>query len=517
MSCNNITFSEESLAGSTGSGQIRILNKDGRYYYMSPPPLIGWSSNHAIQGNHSLGYEETVTLSCFASPCGSTQAERTASTLGSVSSVEAFFKNATRVEVLSDQSQANSSLSFNVFNPRVSVSESSFATVVRFNIEFDSFTPEESGSVNGSITDVLHGSTSNLQSIPIASFSDVFNYEPDESLGRVYDDPAAQVFRFSRTCSATARPVSTSSINKTSTFNHLACSGAKAFVDTRMAVAQFSPYLVTEHFKYIDGATVMNLSTSVNVDLSQLSYTVTINGLWANSSAGTMKQIGAFETFNTNVQREANSREVSVSIDGKLVGYSVGKLTDPRTKITAGSSAGAQDVLNRISNNGLFGDGSVVFQRAQGSCSEVLNAVPASVSVADSSDADGSISYNVSYNNRPMNQVNGSITENISISDSYPTDVYASIEIMGKQDGPVFQYMNTTSAYERTLNVELIMGRNITANPSIHSTTRGDINTLISNAVPSSSNSGYVMLKQCNESWNQTEGKYSLTMSWSYK
>jgi hypothetical protein len=88
---------------------------------------------------------------------------------------------------------------------------------------------------------------------------------------------------------------------------------------------------------------------------------------------------------------------------------------------------------------------------------------------------------------------------------------------MGKRDGPVFQYMNTTTEYERTLNVELIMGDNITASPSVHSDTRDQINSLISNAVPSASSAGYVMLKQATENWNSTEGQYSLNMSWAYK
>jgi len=512
MSCEQeIKFSQSSAAGSSASNSAAIIvnKRTGGGFYITPPPQIGWSENPVIQGNHLLGYETTVTLSCFAVGCSST------SNLGQLVSVQSFFEDATTLEVRSSASQSGGTTTFNITNPRVSVQPSNFAGVTRYDIVFDSFSPSD--STKGAITSETHGNTSNKVAIPLASFSDVFSYEPDDSLGKLYDDPGAQVYRFTRTCSAKGRPAVGADVNNSSTFYANACSGVKAFVDSRMAINEYSPYVVTDHYKYIQGASIMRMSTAVNIDLAELSYSVTINGYWANSSGGTLKQLGAFETFNTTVQNDASSRLVSVTVDGKLNGYSIGAPTDSRQSVLAGAGGGAQDVLNRISGNGSYGMGSVVYSRAQSACGSVLNAIPKSISVADSASADGAISYNITYDNRPTNVVTGSISESISVSDSYPTDVYASIQIMGKRDGPVFQYMNTTTEYERTLNVELIMSDNITASPSVHSDTRDQINSLISNAAPSPSSAGYVMLKQATENWNSTEGQYSLNMSWAYK
>jgi hypothetical protein len=498
-------FTTQSLAGSAPSAQIRVTHRDGSTYYITPPPQIGWSSQEIYQGNHSLGTETTVTLNCF-STCNENI---------TLSGAGAFFGKAEKLEVLDSQSSAQPAITFNIINPRVSVEPSSFTGVTRFTVEFTDFSP--GGATSGSVTSVLHGEVgTEQQSIPLSSFSDVFTYEPDESLGRVYDDPSAQVYRFTRTCSAKGRPATGADINRSTTFQQNACSGVKAFVDARMSVNQFAPYYVTPHFEYIKGATVFNMAYSSNIDLGELSYSVTINGLMANTG-GTIQQLGAFETTNVTVQQEANSRDVSVTVDGKLTGYATGATTDPRISIKSGSAAGAQSVLNRISGNGNYGYGTVIYKRAQGACATTLNAVPQSISISDSSDADGSMSYNVTYNNRPSNSIPGSITENISVSDSYPTDVYASIQIMGKRDGPVFQYMNTTSEYKRTLSVEAVMGRNITASPSVHSTTRNSINNLISGSTPSASSAGYVMVDSATEEWNSREGRYSLNITWSYK
>ena len=103
------------------------------------------------------------------------------------------------------------------------------------------------------------------------------------------------------------------------------------------------------------------------------------------------------------------------------------------------------------------------------------------------------------------------------MTDSYPTDIYASIQIMGKRDGPVFQYMNTTTHYERDVTIELVMPQNFQGTPATNSNTRTQLNNLLSSMTPGSTQAGYVMLKQLNESWSPSDGRYTLSAGWIYK
>lgn len=516
MSCLEFRQDSATTFGDGNQPAITIVDRLGVEWYMDPPPLIGWTTNDMYQGSQYLGSETNVTLSCFASPCSSTNPVN--DMLGILKTVESKFSEGAVLKVFGNAG-GSAGIQFNIINPSVSAEESGFYNLVRFTVQFTSFGPASSGSVDGAVTSILHGTTdTNVQPIPLQSFSDTFNYEPETSMGYIFDDPGAQIFRFSRTISATERPIQGGHTNRTSTFGHTACSGAKAFVDSRMAVTDFSPYYVDNHFRYIEGVNVLNMATSVNIDLAELTYSVTINGLYATeTTANAIKQSGAFETTTTTVQTDASSSLTSVTIDGSLNGYAVGAPTDPTLRIHAGAAKGAYAILNRISNNGSWGYGSIAYKRAQAATDAVLNSTPRSISVGDSTSSNQTITYNVTYDNRRVPTISGAVSETINITDSYPTDIYASIQIMGKRDGPVFQYMNTTTHYERDVNIELIMPQNFQGTPATNNITRTQLNELLSSMAPGSDQAGYVMLKQLNESWSPTEGRYTLNAGWIYK
>ena len=96
---------------------------------------------------------------------------------------------------------------------------------------------------------------------------------------------------------------------------------------------------------------------------------------------------------------------------------------------------------------------------------------------------------------------------------------------MGSRDGPVFQYMNTSTHFERDVSIEVQMDHNgvpagnatglLSYSPSVNTATRAILNTLIADLTPYNAN--YVMLKQSNESWNPRDGRYSLNIGWIYK
>ena len=63
---------------------------------------------------------------------------------------------------------------------------------------------------------------------------------------------------------------------------------------------------------------IFNLTRSETSDLSNLSYSVTIQGIYCDG--GNVVAKGAFETYNTTVSKNADSAIVTVAIDGTLQG-----------------------------------------------------------------------------------------------------------------------------------------------------------------------------------------------------
>ena len=68
----------------------------------------------------------------------------------------------------------------------------------------------------------------------------------------------------------------------------------------------------------------------------------------------------------------------------------------------------------------------------------------------------GTINYNFSYDDRPPNIIQGSITEDIQIQDTHPGQIFATIPIIGRNQ-PVLQYINSRSEYKRSLSISVNM------------------------------------------------------------
>ena len=68
----------------------------------------------------------------------------------------------------------------------------------------------------------------------------------------------------------------------------------------------------------------------------------------------------------------------------------------------------------------------------------------------------GTIIYNFTYDDRPPNIIQGSITENIDITDTHPGQIFATIPIIGRNQ-PVLQYLNSRSEYKRSLSINVSM------------------------------------------------------------
>ena len=157
-----------------------------------------------------------------------------------------------------------------------------------------------------------------------------------------------------------------------------------------------------------------------------------------------------------------------------------------------------------------------------------LNSQPASVSLGLNEFA-GEITYNLSFNNRPTNVISGVLSENISVNDTYPGDIFAAIPVIGRATGPVLQYIGGRTEYKRDLSIEIVMdytdipydtGRNslLLMKPSINEPTRTQLRNLIKELSPSKEPGiRKYFISPPSESWTPKEGRYSFNISWIYE
>ena len=178
--------------------------------------------------------------------------------------------------------------------------------------------------------------------------------------------------------------------------------------------------------------------------------------------------------------------------------------------------------------------------------------------------SEGVLTYSYNYDDRPPNIIQGSISEDISVSDTYPGQLFATIPVIGRNQ-PVLQYVNSRSEYKRSLTINVQMrrmqdnwvedsGAIITASgywnsalgfdttvgasendginwwlntrkPSI--TNSGDFSKIFDAANPANESSGNgwtnyvipgrVFYSAPQESWNPKTGQYSYSVEWVYE
>ena len=175
---------------------------------------------------------------------------------------------------------------------------------------------------------------------------------------------------------------------------------------------------------------------------------------------------------------------------------------------------------------GDFGINSTIYKRARNITSVVLNTVPANFSVTKN-ELIGEINYNITYDNRPTTFFSGVSQENITITDTYPGDVYAIIPTINSTTGPIFQYIGGRTEYRRDLNIEFTVNRSnigagkmtskdsyIYRKPSHGNTLIQIINTCSPASEPFIRK---YFLNPTSESWDPKTGRYSVQISWTYE
>ncbi len=183
---------------------------------------------------------------------------------------------------------------------------------------------------------------------------------------------------------------------------------------------------------------------------------------------------------------------------------------------------------SNISNKAQFGVGSDLYKRANNSVAVQLNSQPTSVSLG-ANEFTGELTYSLAFNNRPTNIISGVIAESITVNDTYPGDIFATIPVLGRETGPVLQYIGGRSEYKRDISVNLTMDytkvpygtdRNslLLKKPSIIEPTATQIADLLKELSPQGEPGiRKYFVSPPSENWNPKEGTYSFNISFTYE
>ena len=266
---------------------------------------------------------------------------------------------------------------------------------------------------------------------------------------------------------------------------------------------------------------------TINIDKSAGSCSVSETWLLASGQSH-------LENYTVSLSTSVDNPFTSVKIDGNIKGlsdlhasgYMPSNFDEPSSTDNTPYKK-AIDQYFKISNNGKFGTGSILYQRANNSSLQVLNSQPLSISLG-SNEITGEITYSLEFNDRPSNYFTGVLGENISVNDTYPGDVFAVIPVIGRKTGPILQYIQGRTEYKRNVNIELLLdytelpyssGRDFLMlnKPSLNEPIRTELQSLIKELSPSGEPyiSGY-FLNPPTETWSPKDGRYTLNLSWDY-
>lgn len=276
---------------------------------------------------------------------------------------------------------------------------------------------------------------------------------------------------------------------------------------------------------YLQASGVVNLNVAQfqyynhfrnqNVDELGGSFTVTESWVIINPSGSGIPG-NVLEDFTTEVRKGIDSDLTTVAINGRVEGLSTVNYGVAPTGFTISESKyeAASSGWNTIKNR-LLPRAQLV---SQSFSTRPLNSGTVLTSVAYNP-VQGAIAYNYEYNDRPYNCITGALSENITIVDNNPNDVFASLIVLGRASGPILQDIGTKTSSTRDVNIEAILAiptgctvANLLTNKP---TTQTDA-ILCAFETDLSGNYDQVFLEQDNENWNPKLGTYSRSVRWRY-
>lgn len=266
---------------------------------------------------------------------------------------------------------------------------------------------------------------------------------------------------------------------------------AKTVVLTRVGAA-----MPTGMIGDISGLTAGNYGRSENINEAGGSYSITETYYYNPNGDYT-------EEFN--VSTRVNEGQVKVSVEGTITGFAA---VPPATGVW---NASLFSIKKYMAASGAWTtiQGNLL-TRAQNYSGYELNPTVLNKTKGDNPVA-GVITFNWEYDNRPTNEVTGALSETISVNAKYPTDVFASIVVLGRLAGPVLQDIDTVTASVKTVSIEAVMP------PQVYGgalTSAPNTDALVLSYAPTVYTSIFTSENQ--ENFVRKTGRYTRTYSWTF-
>lgn len=220
------------------------------------------------------------------------------------------------------------------------------------------------------------------------------------------------------------------------------------------------------------------------------------------------------EDFSVNVETDNTTRFTNVSINGTITGL---ESRNSHFEITKTKFQAAEECWDEISP--------ILYNRvnciASPSC--ILRTTPTRSSVGKNPTA-GVITYSYNYDSKPQ-FVAGSLSEQISVSDTLASEQVVQIPILGRRSGPIIYPLGSNNALEKRANISILMAatgcysgdaRTVFCNMYNAPNTSG-INNLLCCLEQTMSGAGYTYYRTSDtQEYNVLEGQLSRSVVWNY-
>lgn len=302
---------------------------------------------------------------------------------------------------------------------------------------------------------------------------------------------------------------------------------ARQYVITKLSTGADSAFNTQ-----LEGSGVINLRYDLyssynhmrvqNTDKLGGSYSVTENWLVMNTGLGIPGN--SLEDFTINVDKRHDSAFTTVTVDGTIRGVETRSYgSDPRDFTTTETKYDAASGYWNTVKDRIFYRAQLIHRDQNAGEINVLSLNTDTVSErVGHSPSQGVITYSYTYNNRPSNCITGALTENISIVDNNPADVFASVMVLGRANGPVLQNLNTQTVASREISIELLC-RPSTACTAVDLRVpshfvQDDVRHLLCEFQNDlTDNYDQVFKTADSESWNPKTGQYSRRVGYTYQ
>lgn len=337
-----------------------------------------------------------------------------------------------------------------------------------------------------------------FSSVYISDASESWNLEVDDTPEGI-DLP--RTYRMSHTISATGKRF----YDDTGTLVKQAWEQAQSYVLPRLGFSSVVALSsgINNLPDYYQG---YNFSRSEQKDQLAGQYSVTENWILASGRA--------LEEFNVETKNDPSNGLTSVSIGGTINGL---EIRDQNMQLVTKKYTNALDKWGTVESS--------LLSRAQAYAGINLNPIPLSRLVGKN-DINGVITYSYEFDSRPSNLFSGASFESITISENFPADLFAAVAVIGRDNGPVLQYLNSQTERAATLNIDVVI-----APPSFGDGSIGALRTAFYGSNPRITqpnvfenifqaarpglnyNTAIELVRDKNENWDVKNGRYNFTCS----